>query len=79
LLGNLCDSPEANADDFASLINLLVDLNQLPEAKERIRVAIGKFPEKAIGFAEIGMTIVQQTGDRDFRDELLQRRPVRGA
>ena len=79
LLGNLCDSPEASADDFASLINLLVDLNQLPAAKERIRAAIGKFPAKAQGFAEIGMPIVQQTGDRDFRDELLQRRPVRGA
>jgi hypothetical protein len=79
LLSELCDSPQCEADDFVFLIHLLVDSNQMTEAKERIRAAIKKFPEKSDGFSELGMNLVQRTGDRAFRDELLQRQEARGA
>lgn len=79
LLSDLCDSPQSEANDFVLLIHFLVDYNQVPEAKERIRAAIKKFPEKTDGFSEIGMSLVQRTGDRAFRDELLQRQEARGA
>ena len=79
LLNELCDSPQSEAEDFVSLINILVDSGQVPQAKDRIRAAIKKFPEKSEGFAEIGMILVQQTGDRAFRDELLQRQKAPGA
>jgi len=79
LLSDLCDSPQCEADDFVFLIHLLVDSNQIPEAKVRIRVAIKKFPEKTDGFSEIGMNLVQRTGDRAFRDELLQRQEAGGS
>ena len=79
LLNDLCDSPQPEAEDFASLIQLLVDFDQLSEAKDRIRTALSTFPEKTDGFAEIGMNLVHLTGDRAFRDELLQRQATRGA
>jgi hypothetical protein len=74
-----CDSPNAEADDFVTLLELLLLSNHLPEAKDRIRMAITKFPEKAGGFVEIGMSLVHESGDRAFRDELLQRQDTPGA
>jgi hypothetical protein len=40
LASELCDSPQCEVDDFVLLIQLLMDSNQMPEAKERIRTAI---------------------------------------
>jgi hypothetical protein len=79
LLKDLCDGDRPEAGDFASLIQLLLDLNQIQEAKDRVRTAIRVFPEKIQGFAEVGLKLVQMTGDRAFRDELLQRPTSPGA
>lgn len=77
-LNDLCDSPQREAEDFAVLISLLIDLDQPEVAKQRIRTAISTFPEKIDGLADIAMRLVQMTGDRAFRDELMQRQPARG-
>jgi predicted phosphodiesterase len=79
LLKDLCDGDRPEAGDFASLIQLLLDLNQVQEAKDRVRSAIRVFPEKIQGFVEVGLKLVQMTGDRAFRDELLQRPTSPGA
>jgi predicted phosphodiesterase len=76
---DLCDSQECEAEDFATLLQLLLTSGRLAEAKERIRTAITKFPERAAVFVGIGMSLVQQTGDRAFRDELLRRQVTPGA
>lgn len=71
LLSEVCDSPQSEVEDFVTLIQLLINRNQVEVAKDRLRSAFKKFPEKSDGFAEIGMTLVTLTGDRAFRDELL--------
>lgn len=76
-LSELCDSRQSEAEDFATLIQLLIDLDQVHAAKDRIRGALKRFPERLDGFAEIGMTLVNLTGDRAFRDELLELKEFR--
>ena len=36
-----------------------------------IRDGIGRFPNHSQAFVEIGMRLVQECGDRDFRDWLI--------
>lgn len=74
----LCEAPQPEAEDFASLIQLLINLNHLSDAKDRIRTALKTFPEKIDGFIEIGISLVGLTGDRAFRDELLQGQTAQG-
>ena len=70
LYKELTSSAEGKAEDWASLATLLADNGVHDQAKETVINAIKAFPQSIYGFVEIGMKIVEATGDLDFREWL---------
>ena len=70
LYRELVDSPEGEAADFAGVASLLKDDGELDQAKATLLRGIEAFPESIEGFMEVGMGIVEETGDRTLRDTL---------
>jgi hypothetical protein len=59
------------AVDLANLATLLSDGGLVDEAKAVVLEGIARFGASAsLGFHEIGLRIVEKTGDRDFREQL---------
>lgn len=79
LFRQLVELPQCQATDFASLATLLKDDGDSELAKTTILEGIGKFPGNMEGFIEVGMTIVKDTGDIDFRNQLTACRAERRA
>ena len=79
LYQELVDSPQGEAADFASLATLLIDGGNNEQATAAVLRGIEAFPESVDGFVEIGMRIVEVTGDRRLRQRLLTRRAQRRA
>lgn len=79
LFQQLAELPQCRATDLAFLATLLNDDGESEPAKAIILEGIGKFPDNIEGFIEVGMTIVEATGDKDFRDQLTARRAERKA
>ena len=71
LYGEIVESEQAEAGDWGALATLKIDLSSYNEAKAMIRNGIGRFPSRSQAFVEIGMRLVQECGDRDFRDWLI--------
>lgn len=70
LYKELTSSSNAEAEDWASLATLLTDNGMHDQAKETVVNAISAFPERINGYIEIGMKIVEATGDLGFREWL---------
>ena len=64
-------SAEGEANDWANLATLQTDDGDNAQAKETVLNAIEVFPQQVNGFVEIGLKIVESTGDLDFRAQLL--------
>ena len=77
LYRELSGSPELEAADLASLATLLRDDGNNEQAATTVLRGIKAFPEKTEGFVEIGMGIVEATGDRTLRQRLLAHRAER--
>ena len=77
LYRELSDSPNGEAADLASLAILLRDEGDDEQAKSAVLRGIEIFPESAEGFVEIGMRIVEVTGDRILREQLVAHRAER--
>ena len=77
LYQELADSPQCEATDLANLANLLNNDGKHDRATETVLRGIEVFPGSFEGFAEIGMRIVEATGDRDLRQQLMARRAQR--
>ena len=73
LYRELADSLEHEAGDLASLATLLRDDGDHQQATATVLRGIEVFPENTAGFVEIGMGIVDATGDRILRQRLLAR------
>lgn len=74
----LAASTEAEAEDVAALATLLSALGDHNGAKTEVLDGIEKFPDSADGFVAIGQSIVEATGDRDFR-KILDARKAGGS
>ncbi len=70
LYRELSESANHEPGDWASLAELLTDAKKYDHAKETVRKAINVFPQNVDGFVEIGLKIVEATGDVDFREWL---------
>ena len=77
LYRELAGSPEHEAADFACLATLLRDDGDNERATTTVLRGIEAFPESTEGFVEIGMEIVEATGDRTLRQRLLAHRAER--
>lgn len=66
----LIEEERAKADDFAALAILRLNEKDVDGAKAALRAGIETFPDAAAGYQELGQRIVEETGDRAFRDEL---------
>ena len=64
-------SEQAESGDWGALATLMTELNSYGEAKAVIRDGMDRFPDQSQAFVEIGMRLVQECGDRDFRDWLI--------
>jgi len=73
----LAASSQAEAEDVAALAELLSALGDHNAAKTEVLNGIEKFPDSTEGFIVIGQSIVDATGDRNFR-KILQARNARG-
>ena len=71
LYSEVVKSEQAKPGDWGALATLMTQLNRYDEAKAMIRDSIGRFPDQSQAFVEIGMRLVQECGDRDFRDWLI--------
>ena len=70
LYQELSDSPEREAADLASLAVLARDNGANERATDAVLRGIEAYPESAEGFIDIGMEIVQATGDGALRTQL---------
>ena len=70
LYRELTSLADGKAEDWASLAILLTDNGKHDQAKETVINAINAFPQSINGYVEIGMKIVEATGDLDFREWL---------
>ena len=66
------ESDEAEPGDCGALATLMAELERCEEAKRVIRDGVRRFPKRSEAFVEAGMRIVELSGDRDFRDWLMQ-------
>ena len=66
------ESEEAEPGDCGALALLMSELGRYEEAKEVIGAGMRRFPDQTQAFVETGMTIVQASGDRGFRDWLIR-------
>src|SRR5260370_1269436 len=57
-------------DDTALLATLLSGAGRYDEAKRAVLSGIERFPSKAAAFSEIGLKVVESTGDREFRKQI---------
>ena len=71
LYSEVVASDSAVPGDLGELATLMTQLNRYDEAKAMIRDGIVRFPDQYQAFVEIGMRLVQECGDRDFRDWLI--------
>lgn len=76
---DLVEADNAEAEDSAALATALSAIEDYPAAKVAILSGMTKFPSSADGFADIGQKIVEATGDREFREQLLALKAVRRA
>jgi hypothetical protein len=76
---DLVEADNAEAEDSAALATVLSAIDDYGAAKAVILSGITKFPASADGFADIGQKIVEATGDREFREQLLALNAVRRA
>jgi predicted phosphodiesterase len=68
---SLVSDGSANVSDLAALALLLADAGRYDAAKAALQNGIRRFPpEESSGLVEIGLRIVEATGDREFRKEL---------
>jgi len=71
LYESLVEEGAAEPRDFGNLATLLMAADRFDEAKSVVLGGIGRFPSGAIEyFVEIGLRIVEATGDRAFREKL---------
>ena len=70
LYRELVESDEGKAEDWAALATLLVDDGDNEQAKTAVMRAIETFPDSVDGFVQIGMKIVEATGNLEFREWL---------
>ena len=66
------ESRQANPGDFGALASLLAELGKYEEAKALIGEGMRRFPDQSQAFVESGMRLVELTGDRSFRDQLIR-------
>ena len=78
LYRELATSAQGEAGDWASLATLLTNDGDQDQAKVTVLDAIKAFPQSADGFVQIGMKIVEETGDVNFRALLSACRTKRG-
>ncbi len=79
LYRSLARDGSAEAADIKVLATLLIAAERYEEAKAAVEDGIGKFPGDASGtFLEIGLKIVEATGDRAFRKQLVENIGARG-
>ena len=71
LYGEVAESEQAEPGDWGALATLMTELTRYDAAKAAVRDGIGRFPDQSQAFVEIGMRLVQECGDRDFRDWLI--------
>ena len=71
LYAEVVESEQAEPGDWGALATLMTGLKSYDGAKAVIRDGIERFPDQSQAFAEIGMRLVQECGDRDFRDWLI--------
>ena len=64
-------SEPAEPSDWGALATLMTELTGYDEAMTAIRDGIERFPDQSHGFVEIGMRLIQESGNREFRDWLL--------
>ena len=74
LYQELVESNEAKAEDWASLATLLADNGENERAKEVVTRAVEAFPEGIDSFVDIGLKIVEATGNKEFREWLRFRK-----
>ena len=67
---SLVDAESGEYMDAVYLARLLIDSGDSGKAKTAVLEGIGRFPEKAEVFSEIGQGIVAETGDRNFRKKI---------
>lgn len=73
LYRDLTTRERVEAEDWAGLATLLTDNGDYEAAKTAVRTGIRSFPRRAPGFTEVGMRIVEETGDKAFRQEMRGR------
>jgi Calcineurin-like phosphoesterase len=79
LYRTITKEPAAQTTDFAYLATLLKDTANLEEAKATVLCALETFPVDQNGsILGVGQRIVQETGDRSFRDQMEAARAERG-
>ncbi|MEZ5489046.1 MAG: metallophosphoesterase [Gammaproteobacteria bacterium] len=71
IYNRLVEGEAANAADYAHLASLLIDKIDYEAAKVALFDGIKKFPENERAYLQIGQAIVEATGDRKLRDELI--------
>ena len=63
-------SEQAEAGDWGALATLMTGLSRYDEAESVIRDGMERFPDQVQALKEVGMRLVQASGDRGFRDWL---------
>ena len=67
---DLAGADNAEAEDYAALATALSAIEDYSAAKAIIQSGMIKFPASVDGFASIAQTIIEATGDREFRQQL---------
>jgi hypothetical protein len=68
----------ADYTDHGNAARLALNLKKPEFAKEVILSGLKRFPNQSHYFIELGLTVVSDTGDRGFRDQLLRMGASRG-
>ena len=71
LYSDLVQSEQVEAGDWGALATLKIELGSYDEAKAVIRDGIKRFRNQSHAFVQIGMRLVQESGDREFRNWLI--------
>ena len=70
LYRELTESKYSEAEDWAALATMMMYEGKHEEAKTAVQDGMHAFPGKTRGFVDVGMKIVEATGDIEFRNEL---------
>ena len=73
LYREVAGSAAGEAGDWGALATLLADQGRHEEARAAVREGVRRFPERWEGFREVGLRLVAESVDRDFRDWLIGR------